>query len=167
MRRFALPVVLVALLVALGTTTGFTASAAPQRQASQLTTSVSLTGEILGGAKKVEIGMPLSFMWTLTNTGTTAVDDCIIVTSLTHVSGEHNAVVLPGKYREVASNGWPSLNTCDYLGTTYAGQRLEQLVAGVKSGSTTTVSASAKACVENSKTGVVIGPCVTLSVEGI
>jgi hypothetical protein len=158
MRRFALPLALVWLLVLFGAT-AFTASAAPLRSATTAATMtpVTLTGSVAGGIKSADVLFPVAFTFTLKNTSTTTVEYFLVVRDVAGASDVHNGCVFPGTSYETSGDGF----FCEPQ-SLLPGQRVKEFVSALNAGTASAVSV--QACANNPDTGS-FGPCLTLSVK--
>ncbi len=156
MRRVVLTLGLVSLMALLGAAS---ASAVPRTAttATMATTATfTLTGNVAAGVRSAEIGDPVTFVFTMKNTGTTTgAERFLVITKVVGATGVHQGCVLPNGF-EISPDG----SSCE-PGPLNPGQSssafIQALVAGATSGVTV------RACVVNSSTGA-SGPCLTLSV---
>lgn len=149
MRRVVLVLSLVSVVALLG------AAAPSAAKSATKGLSFSLTASVPGGLVTTQGFMPVTFIFTETNTGTvSAIEDI----NLTQVTGGTQV-----GYGCVGSNGFeigPDGGFCE-LGFVKPGQKSHAILqVTAKSGST---RVTARACLFNEQTGAV-GPCVTKSV---
>lgn len=156
MRRFALVLGIVSLLTLLGAASIY---AAPRTATAPAATSTyTLTGSVAAGVKSAEIDDPLTFVFKMTNKGTTTgVERFLVITKVVGAKGVHQGCVLP--------NGFefnPDGQNCE-PGALKPGQSSSAFVQTLVAGATSGVSV--RACVEPAGPGATSGPCLTLSVS--
>lgn len=163
MRRLIIALSILSLVAFVGAAV---ASAAPQQpqhaqQQSAMTrgaASFTLTGSVAGGLSSTQFGLPVTFVFTETNRGTSAAPVDLHVTKTANLTNIAQGCVLPN-----GSEFTPDGSYCE-PGFIKPGQSSRLILQGVAGNPPSPGVTSARVCLVNENTGVT-GPCLTVSVK--